>query len=179
MRAITGYPDLSGEPLTELKQYLSISGTRDDALLVQMLRAAHAMCERFTGLAAQPTQFDVVLPELAGWQAVEPRPVIAIGEARLESSGGALRVLTAAEYETRIDHEGVAHVRLQKAEPDGRLVLAVTAAVSPSWDMLEPDLRQGIVRLAAHAYRERDAGPQANPPAAVAALWRPYRRLRL
>jgi hypothetical protein len=37
-----------------------------------------------------------------------------------------------------------------------------------------------VLRLAAHFYTYRtDAGAQAEPPAAVAALWRPWRRLRL
>lgn len=41
---------------------------------------------------------------------------------------------------------------------------------------VEP-LRQGIVRLVAHMHLHRD-GDQ-SPPAAVAALWRPWRRMRL
>jgi uncharacterized phiE125 gp8 family phage protein len=40
-------------------------------------------------------------------------------------------------------------------------------------------LRHGIVRLAAHLYSHRDEAEQAGPPAAVTALWRPWRRLRL
>jgi hypothetical protein len=39
-------------------------------------------------------------------------------------------------------------------------------------------LRQGIVRLAAHLYAARGE-VEAVPPAAVAALWRPWRRVRL
>jgi hypothetical protein len=34
---------------------------------------------------------------------------------------------------------------------------------------------QGVVLLAAHLFEHRGDG--ATPPAAVAALWRPYRRL--
>ena len=36
---------------------------------------------------------------------------------------------------------------------------------------------QGVVLLAVHLFEHRDGA--AAPPAAVAALWRPYRRLRL
>ena len=39
-------------------------------------------------------------------------------------------------------------------------------------------LRQGILRLVAHLFANRDGGG-GEPPAAVTALWRPYRRLRL
>ena len=47
------------------------------------------------------------------------------------------------------------------------------------WAALDPALRQGIVRFAAHQYRERDAGGATAPPAAVTALWRPFRRVML
>jgi hypothetical protein len=37
-----------------------------------------------------------------------------------------------------------------------------------------------VVRLAADAYRRRDGdGAGSQPPTAVAALWRPWRRMRL
>mgnify|MGYP000737058253 CR=1 FL=1 len=43
----------------------------------------------------------------------------------------------------------------------------------------DPALRHGIVRFAAHQYRERDEGPAERLPSAIAALWRPYRMVRL
>ena len=46
------------------------------------------------------------------------------------------------------------------------------------WSALDEALRHGIVRFAAHQYRERDEGT-APLPAAIAALWRPYRPVRL
>ena len=46
------------------------------------------------------------------------------------------------------------------------------------WNALDEALRHGIVRFAAHQYRERDEGT-APLPAAIAALWRPYRPVRL
>jgi hypothetical protein len=39
-------------------------------------------------------------------------------------------------------------------------------------------IRQGVLRLVAHMFTDRD-GDGGEPPAAVTALWRPYRRLRL
>lgn len=46
------------------------------------------------------------------------------------------------------------------------------------WSALPEALRHGVIRLAAHLYRDGD-GAAAAPPAAVAALWRPWRRMRL
>lgn len=47
------------------------------------------------------------------------------------------------------------------------------------WSALDTALRHGIVRLAAHHYRERDNGPTGHMPTAIAALWRPWRMVRL
>jgi hypothetical protein len=46
-----------------------------------------------------------------------------------------------------------------------------------SWDALPPPVAQGVVLLIAHLFADRDG--TAAPPAAVAALWRPWRRMRL
>jgi hypothetical protein len=92
---------LAGAPLDELKQWLAITGTRDDALLVRLLETACQMCTQFTGIAAA------------------------------------------------------------------------------TWPDFDEALRQGIIRHAACRYRERDSGAAEALPAAIAALWRPFRTLRL
>lgn len=94
-------PDLSGEPLGELKQWLAISTAGEDALLLRLLQTAWQVCLQFTGLAA--TQ----------------------------------------------------------------------------WSDLDDALRHGIIRFAAYQYRERDEGAGEQLPAAITALWRPWRRVRL
>ena len=59
-------------------------------------------------------------------------------------------------------------------------VAVVTAGLAADWAGLPDGLRHGVIRLAAHHYRERDAASAAaSPPAAVAALWRPWRAMRL
>lgn len=52
-------------------------------------------------------------------------------------------------------------------------------ALASDWGAVAPPLREGIIRFAAHLYRDRDAASDREPPAAVAALWRPYRAVRL
>ena len=46
-----------------------------------------------------------------------------------------------------------------------------------SWDAVPAPVAQGVAMLAAHLFDHRES--DALPPAAVAALWRPYRRMRL
>lgn len=52
-------------------------------------------------------------------------------------------------------------------------------ALAEDWGEVAAPLNEGIIRFAAHLYRERDAASPGEPPAAVAALWRPYRLVRL
>ncbi len=52
-------------------------------------------------------------------------------------------------------------------------------SLADGWAELSPGLTEGIIRFAAHLYRDRDAASTREPPAAVAALWRPWRELRL
>ena len=48
---------------------------------------------------------------------------------------------------------------------------------SAGWDAVPAPVAQGVAMLAAHLFDHRES--DALPPAAVAALWRPYRRMRL
>ena len=52
--------------------------------------------------------------------------------------------------------------------------------LADEWAQVPQAVRHGVIRLAAHLYRQRDTeGDSTTPPIAVAALWRPWRRLRL
>ena len=55
----------------------------------------------------------------------------------------------------------------------------VGPALPPDWGDVPPALNEGILRCAAHLYRARETDDGSAPPAAVAALWRPWRMLRL
>jgi uncharacterized phiE125 gp8 family phage protein len=69
-------------------------------------------------------------------------------------------------------------VRLVNRGGAARIAVRFAAGLAPEWAGLPDGLRHGVVRLAADGYRRRDGdGPGAQPPAAVAALWRPWRRL--
>ena len=60
-----------------------------------------------------------------------------------------------------------------------RVRISYSAGMAVDPNGLPEAPRQGIVRLAAHLYMNREGGGEARPPAAVTALWRPWRRLRL
>jgi len=53
-----------------------------------------------------------------------------------------------------------------------------TAGMADDQNGVPEPIRQGVLRLVAHLFADRD-GEGAAPPASVTALWRPYRRMRL
>ncbi len=67
---------------------------------------------------------------------------------------------------------------LRLLETAWQICLRFTGVTALEWTDLDEALRHGIVRFAAHQYRERDEGT-AQLPASIAALWRPWRMVRL
>jgi uncharacterized phiE125 gp8 family phage protein len=84
------------------------------------------------------------------------------------------------DYAIELDADGGALVRVLRQGAAGRVAVRFTAGLAAEWAGLPDGLRHGVLRLAAHHYRERESGSaRAMPPAAVAALWRPWRRVRV
>lgn len=61
----------------------------------------------------------------------------------------------------------------------GQRLIGLPEGFADDWNGIPEPLRQGIIRLVAHLYTHRDAADAGPPPTAVAALWRPWRRLRM
>ena len=60
-----------------------------------------------------------------------------------------------------------------------RVVVSLEAGLAATWAGLPDSLRHGVVRLVAHHHAFRDRADELGPPAAVVALWRGARRMRL
>ncbi len=178
-RAIVEPAELARTALDELKQWLAITTPKDDALLVLLMRASLDMCESFTGTMPLEAQCETMLPADGGWHRLSTRPVRSITTVNLVSPGGERSALPVDAYAIDIDADGSGKVRLTRSASEARLAVRFSAGLAPDWGGLPEALRHGIIRLAAHHYRTRDTGPAETPPAAVAALWRPWRRMRL
>ena len=179
-RAFVTPPMLPEAALAELKQWLGIATPREDAGLTALLRAALDLCEAFTGVLPLETTCEEVLPAAACWQRLSTRPVQAITAVEGIPAEGSRFALPAQAYAVELDADGTGRIWVGNPGSAGRIAVRFTAGLAASWQDLPEALRQGIVRLAAHQHRARDddrAGPL--PPAAVAALWQPWRRLRL
>ncbi len=182
-RIIVSPPDFSGAALAALKQWLAITTPGEDALLMRLLASAHETCERFTGLMPLGSGVEEVLdprrPDANGWLALSTRPVRAFASVTWLDAEGEASVLETGVWSRAIEPDGSARIRLDDPPAEGRIVASVTAGIAESWDTIPPALGEGIIRLAAHAYRARDAASASEPPAVIAALWRAWRKLRL
>lgn len=177
-RIITSPPDFSGAALAALKEWLAVTTAQEDALLARLLASAHDTCERFTGLMPLGCGVEEVLDPATGWLRLATRPVRAFATVTWLDPEGEASVLDAGQWSRAIEADGSASLRLDDPPAEGRIVVAFTAGIAESWATIPPALGDGIVRLAAHAYRSRDS-VASEPPAAIAALWRAWRRLRL
>lgn len=164
--------------LAEVQAYVRVETGEEEALLAGLVRTATALCEQFIGSWLIERGFSQRLVTGGGWAKLAPMPVQSItGVERIEDNGSAT-ALAAEDYAIDIDASGRGWVRLTGAGSGRRIAVTGTAGMADDLNQLPEPVRQGIVRLTAHLFAHRDSEP-TDPPAAVTALWRPYRQVRL
>jgi len=171
---------LAEAALDQLKEWLAITSTREDAALTALLRTALETCEGFIGSMPLAAECEEMLPASSTWQTLATRPVRVVSGVEGVSAEGTRFALAADTYAIELDADGGALVRVVRRDAAERIMVRFTAGMAADWTDLPEGLRHGVLRLVAHHYRQRDAdGARAMPPAAIAALWRPWRRVRV
>ncbi|SLJ94319.1 head-tail connector protein [Novosphingobium mathurense] len=179
-RVILTPATLPSSALAEVKQWLGITTAQDDAALQALLETALDQFEAFTGQRPLESECEETLDAAAGWMSLATRPVQAITSLETLAADGSRMALATERYDIDLDADGTGRIRLLANKPDARIAVRFTAGLSAAWDDLPQSLRHGVIRLAAHQHRERETeGAAQLPPASVAALWRPWRSLRL
>ena len=166
-------------PVDQVKAYLRIEGSDEDALIAGLVRSATELCEAFTRTSLVEREAREALPARAAWTRLSLAPVRAITGVAALSVLGDEQPLAAEDYAIDIDARGEGWVRVLGRAATGRVTVNYRAGLAPGWNGVPEPMRQGVVRMAAHLYAHRDAGDASGPPAAATALWLPYRRLRL
>jgi uncharacterized phiE125 gp8 family phage protein len=164
------------------KGFLRVERADEDGLIDALVAAAAEHCEGFTGQALLTRGFVETIPASRAWQRLTRTPVRTINSVEALPAEGPAQPLAIALYAVDIDSGGDGWVRLAGPVEARRIRVGYEAGVAGAWAELPAALRHGILRLAAHLYTIRVAEgprPAETPPAAVTALWRPYRRLRL
>ncbi len=164
--------------LAELKAYLRVEGSGEDALLGDLIRAAQAVCEQFVGQWLIVREAREIVAASPGWTRLLARPVVAIDGVEGVDAEGAAVALAVGAYAVDIDAQGEGWVRVVGALPVSRLRVTYRAGLAVEADGLPESIRQGVIRLAAEHYAMRTGG-EARVPAVVTALWRPWRRMRI
>ena len=179
-RAIVTPPTLAPAALAELKDWLGITISSEDAALTALLRMALESCEAFTGTVPLSCTCEEVLAIGSGWLRLAARPVTAITNVDGLDAAGNRIALTTTAYALDFSADGTGLVHVSDPGTASRIAVRFSAGLAPTWSALPDGLRHGIIRLAAHAWRQRESdGPASSPPAAVAAMWRPWRQMRL
>ncbi|MES2337817.1 MAG: hypothetical protein V4537_06970 [Pseudomonadota bacterium] len=160
--------------LDETKAYLRLETAQDDALVARLVASAGSLCEAFLGQLLIRREVVETLPASGAWQRLGAAPVAAITGVVAVDAAGATSALPASAYAIDIDPAGDGWIRASGA---ARVRVTYRAGLADDAGAVPAAIGQGVVRLAAHLYAHRDA--EAEPPAAIAALWRPFRRLRL
>jgi len=184
-RAILSPAAFPAAALAELKAWLAITTAADDAALSTLVAAALDLFEAFTGIMPLVAQCEELLPARAGEcaQALATRPVRAVSLVEAIAADGTRQALPSAAYALEPQADGAMRIRLSDPGPASRIAVRFTAGMAEEWGALPAPLRHGVIRLAAHQFRRRDdgegQGEGAQPPAAIAGLWQPWRRIRL
>jgi uncharacterized phiE125 gp8 family phage protein len=178
-RTIVQPPVPGDAALAELKHWLGITRPNDDDTLAGLLLTSLTICEAFTGKAPLRQTVEEVVALSGDWQELVSRPVRDLTGAALIAADGSRQAISdlAEALEWRITSGACARL-LEPFEGRG-MALTLDVGIAADWASLPAPLRQGIVRLAAHHFRDRDGKATAVPPASVTALWRPWREVRL
>lgn len=175
-------PPALDQALAEAKARLRIDGTGEDEILAGLIGTATALCEAFIGQWLMRREGAETIPACAQWQRLRASPVQAILGVDALPAAGEPMPLGVDAYAVDIDASGDGWARVLDAGDAGlaRVRFAAGMAAGDAWADLPEPLRQGILRLVAHLHAQRAGGDGSpEPPAAVTALWRPWRRMRL
>jgi uncharacterized phiE125 gp8 family phage protein len=164
--------------LAEAQAYVRVETGEEEAVLAGLVRTASAMCEQFTGRVLLARDFTETLAGGGEWRRLSPTPVRSIDLIEAIAEDGTVTVLGAGSYAVDIDSGDDGWVRMMPGLGAARLRVTGQAGMAADSNGVPEPIRQGIVRLTAHLFNARDGGG-GDPPAAVTALWRPYRRMRL
>ncbi len=173
--------DATPVSLEEAKAHLRIETSEDDAIIAGYIRAATLIAEGFIGHPLIQQDIRDILPaSVQGggqWQRLAQAPVAAIVQVEGIPAEGSIFALPVTDYAIDIDAGGTGWVRVMNKGAAGRIRISYRAGIAANANAVPDAIRIGLLHMIAHLFASRDV--VADPPAAIVALWRPYRRLRL
>lgn len=182
-RTIVEPAEISASALTDLKSWLGISRPNEDGLLLDLLRASIALCEAFIGQAPLSQLVEERLPVSAGRRVLSFQPVISFEGAQIIAQSGIRTAIGPETFRFSVGTDGSACFELLDDLDGQAIAVRARIGIAEVWENVPHPLKQGIIRFAAHQYRDRDSPASGKtpdtPPAIVTALWQPWRIMRL
>lgn len=164
--------------LNEARSWLRLGATVDDAVVAQLVRAATNICEAFIGQWLIVRAADETLPLDGRAIRLGARPVRMVDAVTLLVADGGALPRGEDAYRVSIARDGTASVAVHDRGDAVYARIEYHAGMAAQANAIPEAIRQGIVRMTQHLHDARDGGGAA-PPAAIAALWQPWRRLTL
>jgi len=164
--------------MSEAQAYVRIETGEEEALLAGLIRTASGLCEAFINQVVVARDFELDLPASGNWERLPITPVRSMTEVAAVDADGLVTPVDSNGYNLDIDFAGDGWVRLSQSVDASRLRISGRAGMAEDENGVPEPVRQGVLRLVAHLFTARD-GENGEAPAAVTALWRPYRRMRL
>jgi uncharacterized phiE125 gp8 family phage protein len=165
--------------LGELKAFLRIEDSREDALLAGLLRAATETVEAMLGLLLFEREVEERGPAQSGSVGLTAEPARTLVEARVELSDGSQRVLGQEEASLRTDGHGCGRLLVPGLADGADVVVRYRAGMASDWNWVPEALRLAVIRVASHFFRSRDAPDDPGVPAAVRRIISPWRTRRM
>ena len=164
--------------LAEAQAFVRIENGEEEAILAGLIRSATALCEAFINQALIAREQTETIAASVEWQRLSAAPVRSIEAVEAIGPDGAATALPSGNYAIDIDASGDGWVRLVTDVGANRLQVRSRIGMAIDTNGVPEPIRHGVLRLVGHLFAARD-GSLGEPPAAVTALWRPFRRMRL
>jgi len=164
--------------LSEAQAYLRIETGEEEAVLAGLIRTASALCETFINQVVIARDFTLDLAARGARERLPLTPVRSISAVESIGDDGQASPMGSGSYSVDIDSSGDGWVRAIAQNGTRRVRATGAAGMADDENGVPEPIRQGVLRLVAHMFTTRDS-EGGGPPAAVTALWHPYRRLRL
>lgn len=186
---LTAPPAVEPIGLAEVKAFLRIDNSDEDALLATLIVSARKRLERSADLAFVTQGWTLIAD---AWPARRPFdlplwPVRSVTGITLRNADGGGSALAPDNYAVDTVSQPARVIRLDAAPvpsaPVNGIEIAFVAGFGEAASDVPEPIRQGLLLLVAHGFERREPvvleGTPQEMPMTVAALLAPYRRVRL
>ena len=172
--------------MAEARAFLRLDTDDDDAIVAACIVAARQACESFTGRSLITQSWQLYLDQWPEGPVTLPRPPVqAVTAINVYDETGVASALDVAGF--WVDGASApgrliaksATVLTYPGRRLGGIEITYDAGYGPGWNDVPQALRQGMMLAIADFYEHRSGETASGLPPAIAALWQPYRVVRL